>query len=113
MGCEGRYVLISFTKLPPVGPGKYQAQIFSVTFRGCALTRCLQAVACQRPGSTLNQWAARAICASNRRCASAARADAAGAGARITRLALHDLQPLGVQVEQLPPGPTGGPECPG
>ncbi len=31
---KGRYVLIWFTKLPPVGPGKYQAQIFSVTFRG-------------------------------------------------------------------------------
>ena len=31
---KGRYVLIWFTRLPPVGPGKYQAQNFSVTFRG-------------------------------------------------------------------------------
>jgi hypothetical protein len=27
-------VLIWFTKLPPVSPGKYQAQIFNVTFHG-------------------------------------------------------------------------------
>ena len=31
---KGRYVLIWFTKLPPVGPGKYQAQIFGITVRG-------------------------------------------------------------------------------
>ncbi len=29
-----RYVLIWFTKLPPVSPGKYQAQIFSIVFHG-------------------------------------------------------------------------------
>jgi putative peptide zinc metalloprotease protein len=31
---RGRYVLIWFTKLPPVSPGKYQAQIFNVVLRG-------------------------------------------------------------------------------
>jgi putative peptide zinc metalloprotease protein len=31
---RGRYVLIWFTKLPPVGPGKFQAQIFTVVVRG-------------------------------------------------------------------------------
>jgi putative peptide zinc metalloprotease protein len=31
---RARYVLIWFTKLPPVSPGKYQAQIFNVTFHG-------------------------------------------------------------------------------
>ena len=31
---RGRYVLIWFTRLPAVTPGKYQAQIFSITFRG-------------------------------------------------------------------------------
>jgi hypothetical protein len=31
---SGRYVLIWFTRLPPVGPGKYQAQIFSMVLRG-------------------------------------------------------------------------------
>jgi len=30
----GRYVLIWFTRLPPVGPGKFQAQIFNVIIRG-------------------------------------------------------------------------------
>ena len=29
-----RYVLIWFTQLPPVGPGKYQAQIFNIVVRG-------------------------------------------------------------------------------
>ena len=33
----GRYVLIWFTKLPPVGPGKYQAQIFNIVLRGWRL----------------------------------------------------------------------------
>jgi putative peptide zinc metalloprotease protein len=31
---RARYVLIWFTKLPPVTPGKYQAQIFSIVFHG-------------------------------------------------------------------------------
>ncbi len=31
---RARYVLIWFTKLPPVGPGKYQAQIFGIVLRG-------------------------------------------------------------------------------
>ncbi len=31
---QGRYLLIWFTKLPPVGPGKYQAQIFNIVLRG-------------------------------------------------------------------------------
>jgi putative peptide zinc metalloprotease protein len=31
---RARYVLIWFTKLPPVNPGKYQAQIFSIVLRG-------------------------------------------------------------------------------
>jgi hypothetical protein len=31
---RARYVLIWFTKLPPVSPGKYQAQIFSIVFHG-------------------------------------------------------------------------------
>jgi len=31
---RGRYVLIWFTRLPPVGPGRFQAQIFNVTVRG-------------------------------------------------------------------------------
>jgi hypothetical protein len=31
---RGRYVLIWFTKLPPVGPGKFQAQIFTIVVRG-------------------------------------------------------------------------------
>jgi hypothetical protein len=31
---RGRYVLIWFTRLPPVSPGTYQAQIFNVVFRG-------------------------------------------------------------------------------
>ena len=31
---KGRYVLIWFTKLPPVGPGKYQAQIVNIALRG-------------------------------------------------------------------------------
>src|SRR5207247_403558 len=31
---RGRYVLIWFTKLPPVSQGKYQAEIFNVVFRG-------------------------------------------------------------------------------
>jgi putative peptide zinc metalloprotease protein len=33
-GVRGRYVLIWFTQLPPVSPGKYQAQIFDATFHG-------------------------------------------------------------------------------
>jgi putative peptide zinc metalloprotease protein len=32
----GRYVLIWFTKLPPAGPGQFQAQIFNVIIRGPA-----------------------------------------------------------------------------
>jgi hypothetical protein len=35
---RGRYVLIWFTQLPPVSPGKYQAQISSITVRGWRLT---------------------------------------------------------------------------
>ncbi len=31
---RGRYVLIWFTRLPPAGPGKFQAQIFSIVVRG-------------------------------------------------------------------------------
>jgi putative peptide zinc metalloprotease protein len=31
---RGRYVLIWFTRLPPVSPGKYQAQIFDVVLHG-------------------------------------------------------------------------------
>jgi hypothetical protein len=31
---QARYVLIWFTKLPPVSPGKYQAQIFGITLHG-------------------------------------------------------------------------------
>jgi putative peptide zinc metalloprotease protein len=31
---RARYVLIWFTRLPPVSPGTYQAQIFSIVFRG-------------------------------------------------------------------------------
>jgi hypothetical protein len=31
---QARYVLIWFTKLPPVSPGKYQAQIFSIILHG-------------------------------------------------------------------------------
>ncbi len=31
---KGRYVLIWFTRLPPTGPGKFQAQIFNVIVRG-------------------------------------------------------------------------------
>ena len=31
---RGRYVLIWFTKLPPVGPGKFQAQIFNIIVCG-------------------------------------------------------------------------------
>jgi hypothetical protein len=34
---QGRYVLIWFTRLPPVSPGKYQAQISNVTVRGWRL----------------------------------------------------------------------------
>ncbi|MGD0241866.1 MAG: hypothetical protein ABSB59_16280 [Streptosporangiaceae bacterium] len=34
---QGRYVLIWFTRLPPVSPGKYQAQIFNITVRGWRL----------------------------------------------------------------------------
>jgi hypothetical protein len=30
----GRYVLIWFTKLPPLGPGKFEAEIFNVVVRG-------------------------------------------------------------------------------
>jgi putative peptide zinc metalloprotease protein len=32
----GRYLLIWFTKLPPAGPGRFQAQIFNITIRGPA-----------------------------------------------------------------------------
>ncbi len=31
---RGRYVLIWFTRLPPAGPGKFQAQIFNIIVRG-------------------------------------------------------------------------------
>ena len=31
-----RYLLIWFTKLPPAGPGRFQAQIFNITIRGTA-----------------------------------------------------------------------------
>jgi putative peptide zinc metalloprotease protein len=31
---RGRYVLIWFTKLPPIGPGRFQAQIFDIVVRG-------------------------------------------------------------------------------
>jgi hypothetical protein len=31
---RGRYVLIWFTRLPPVSPGTYQAQIFNVVLHG-------------------------------------------------------------------------------
>jgi hypothetical protein len=31
---RGRYVLIWFTKLPPAGPGKFQAAIYSIVVRG-------------------------------------------------------------------------------
>jgi hypothetical protein len=33
---RGRYVLIWFTKLPPAGLGKFQAEIFNVSIRGRA-----------------------------------------------------------------------------
>jgi len=36
---RGRYVLIWFTKLPPAGLGKFQAQIFGITVRGTARPR--------------------------------------------------------------------------
>lgn len=31
---RGRYVLIWFTKLPPVSPARYEAEIFTAVFRG-------------------------------------------------------------------------------
>jgi hypothetical protein len=31
---RGRYVLIWFTRLPPAGPGRFQAEIFSIAVRG-------------------------------------------------------------------------------
>jgi len=31
---RGRYVLIWFTRLPPAGPGKFQAEIFNIVVRG-------------------------------------------------------------------------------
>jgi hypothetical protein len=34
---RGRYVLIWFTKLPPAGLGRFQAQIFNISIRGMAL----------------------------------------------------------------------------
>jgi putative peptide zinc metalloprotease protein len=36
---QGRYVLIWFTKLPPAGPDKFQAQIFNVIIRGTTIIR--------------------------------------------------------------------------
>ncbi|MDQ2811152.1 MAG: hypothetical protein M3Z75_04540, partial [Actinomycetota bacterium] len=35
----GRYVLIWFTRLPPIGLGKFQAQIFNVIIRGTAVMK--------------------------------------------------------------------------
>ena len=37
---EGRYVLIWFTKLPAVGPGRFEAQIFNIIIRGWRPDRC-------------------------------------------------------------------------
>jgi len=36
---RGRYVLIWFTKLPPVGPDRFQAEIYGTTVRGFAVHR--------------------------------------------------------------------------
>jgi putative peptide zinc metalloprotease protein len=36
---RGRYVLIWFTQLPPVGPDRFQAEIYGVTVRGSAVHR--------------------------------------------------------------------------
>ena len=36
---RGRYVLIWFTKLPPVGPDRFQAEIYGTTVRGSAVHR--------------------------------------------------------------------------
>jgi len=36
---RGRYVLIWFTKLPPTGPGRFQAEIYDITVRGPAVHR--------------------------------------------------------------------------
>jgi len=33
---RGRYLLIWFTRLPPVGPGRFQAEIYGITARGSA-----------------------------------------------------------------------------
>jgi putative peptide zinc metalloprotease protein len=36
---RGRYVLIWFTKLPPVGPDRFEAEIYGITVRGSAIHR--------------------------------------------------------------------------
>jgi putative peptide zinc metalloprotease protein len=36
---RGRYVLIWFTRLPPAGPGKFQAEIFNIVVRGWHVRR--------------------------------------------------------------------------
>jgi putative peptide zinc metalloprotease protein len=38
---RGRYVLIWFTRLPPVGPDRYQAEIFNIVVRGWRATKAL------------------------------------------------------------------------
>ena len=36
---RGRYLLIWFTRLPPAGPGRFQAEVYGITVRGSAVHR--------------------------------------------------------------------------
>jgi hypothetical protein len=35
---RGRYLLIWFTRLPPAGPDRFQAEVYGITVRGSAET---------------------------------------------------------------------------
>ena len=36
---RGRYLLIWFTRLPPAGPDRFQAEVYGITVRGSAVHR--------------------------------------------------------------------------